>query len=243
MEAMNHPGGFPFRVLDLTQTLDEASPHYPGDGPLRRSPLGDFSLPGGIFCANFRVDLPEHAGTHADAPRHFDPAGATLAEVPLPRCIGPGVLVDARERCSAAPAARIGAAELAAWEHRHGPPPAEPMVLISTGYARFWPDRGAYLGMDSSGGLHFPGLDGPAARKLALDWKARAVGIDSAGIDPGDAHDHAAHRELLPRGILVLENLAALDQLPPRGFFVAAFPAKWGGASGGPVRVAAFIPL
>lgn len=239
---MTDPELFPFHLVDLTQALDARTPLWPGDGPLRRETLCEGIQPNGNFCANYRLDLPEHAGTHADAPRHFDPQGATLEAVPIDQCVGPAVVIDASGICLADPDARIGTSDFETWIKNYGPPPPRPVVLISTGFARFWPDRARYLGEDASGVLHFPGLDGDAARQLALDWGARAVGIDTAGIDPGNSTNHPAHHELLLRGLLVLENLASLKDLPPRGFFVAGLPAKWGGASGGPVRVVALIP-
>jgi len=40
----------------------------------------------------------------------------------------------------------------------------------------------------------------------------------------------------------VLENVANLDGLPDKGFYVMALPMKIGGGSGGPVRIVALVP-
>lgn len=41
------------------------------------------------FAAN-EFCTPEHAGTHLDAPYHFDKKGLKVAEIPLNNLIGPG---------------------------------------------------------------------------------------------------------------------------------------------------------
>jgi kynurenine formamidase len=39
----------------------------------------------------------------------------------------------------------------------------------------------------------------------------------------------------------IFENVAALDQLPEQGAFVAALPMKIAGGSGGPLRIVARV--
>ena len=68
------------------------------------------------------------------------------------------------------------------------------------------------------------------------------MGIDTASIDPGHSKNFPAHRILGEANLYGLENVAALDQLPPRGAFVTALPLKIRGGSGGPVRIMATLP-
>lgn len=44
----------------------------------------------------FRYTASTHAGTHADAPRHHDPGGAAIDEIPLDAYAGPARLLDLR---------------------------------------------------------------------------------------------------------------------------------------------------
>ncbi|NRA98088.1 MAG: cyclase family protein, partial [Planctomycetes bacterium] len=90
--------------------------------------------------------------------------------------------------------------------------------------------------------LHFPGLAGEAARWLIDERRMRAVGIDTASIDPGISSDFEAHRVLAAAQVPVLENVASLDRLPSRGFEVIALPMKIRGGSGAPVRILARVP-
>ncbi len=68
------------------------------------------------------------------------------------------------------------------------------------------------------------------------------LGIDTASIDYGPSTDFLAHRVGAAANVANLENLTALDQLPPTGATVIALPMKIAGGSGGPVRVVALVP-
>jgi kynurenine formamidase len=116
-------------------------------------------------------------------------------------------------------------------------------VLIRTGWGSRWPDKKTYLGTDAPGdveNLHFPGISPQAAELLAARGIA-AVGIDTASMDPGASRDFRTHQILSAAQIPGLENVANLDQLPPRGALVLALPMKIGGGSGAPCRIVALI--
>ena len=68
------------------------------------------------------------------------------------------------------------------------------------------------------------------------------MGIDTASIDYGPSVSFETHRILSEAEVPALENLAALEQLPARGFWLVALPMKIGGGSGGPLRAVALIP-
>jgi kynurenine formamidase len=67
------------------------------------------------------------------------------------------------------------------------------------------------------------------------------VGIDTASIDFGQTKDYPTHQRLFRDGIPALENVAALETLPPDKFTVIALPMKIGGGSGAPCRVIAVL--
>lgn len=71
--------------------------------------------------------------------------------------------------------------------------------------------------------------------------KVKAVGTDALAIDAFTTTDYPAHRTLLSRGILVIENLNNLGSLPPFSYFMA-LPLKIKGGSGSPIRAVAFKP-
>ncbi len=69
----------------------------------------------------------------------------------------------------------------------------------------------------------------------------KAVGIDTAIIDPGKSTLFEAHVALMSRNVPAFENVANLDRLPATGVFVVALPVKIRGGSGGPLRIVARI--
>ncbi len=235
-----------FRAIDLTHPLDAAGCAWPGEPPFRLEPPEVASLPDGTRVVSHRFSSPEHFGTHLDAPAHLVAAGQTVEALPLERLVAEGACVDARDAVGDDPRARVTRPVFEAWEARHGRITRGSIVLVATGWSARWGDPLRYLGSAdcSAAGataLAFPGLDAEAARWLADERGIGAVGIDTAGIDPGDSADLAAHRALLPRGVIVLENLARLETLPARGFLVVALPLPIRGGSGAPARVVALL--
>jgi arylformamidase len=69
----------------------------------------------------------------------------------------------------------------------------------------------------------------------------KAVGVDTLSPDVfGDA-GAPVHRALLGAGVVIVENLANLDRVPPR-FHLMALPLKVKGGSGAPCRATALVP-
>ena len=131
-------------------------------------------------------------------------------------------------------------------EKREGLLVRNAIVLVRTGFGKYWPDRGKYMGTDERGDsavakLHFPGLHPEAAHWLVNVRKIKAIGIDTPSIDRGQSKDFKSHVALYEKNTPALENVANLDQLPEKGFTVIALPMKIKGGSGGPVRIVALL--
>jgi kynurenine formamidase len=132
-----------------------------------------------------------------------------------------------------------------AWERRHGRIPGGAIVVMRTGWARYWPDRKKYFGTDAPHDpttLHFPGFSKEAAEFLLKERRIDGVGIDTASIDYGQSRDFIVHRILNGADVYGLENIANLDKLPPTGATLIALPIKIKGGTGGPVRIIAILP-
>jgi kynurenine formamidase len=136
--------------------------------------------------------------------------------------------------------------DFVAWEAANGASLEDRIVLIRTGFGRCWPDAAKYLGTAEQGKaaltqLHFPGLDPSAADWLVARRRIRMVGIDTASIDHGQTTNYLTHQRLFRDNVPALENVAAMDGLPPSGFTLIALPMKIGGGSGAPCRVIAVL--
>jgi kynurenine formamidase len=90
--------------------------------------------------------------------------------------------------------------------------------------------------------MHFPGYSAEAARFLVHERKVRGLGIDTLSIDYGLSRDFEVHHIVNGAGRYGLENVAHLDKLPPRGFWLTISPIKLETGSGGPARIFALLP-
>jgi len=231
-------------LVDLTYSFDEQTIYWP-TAPSRFSKTTLFHghTEGGFFYSAFAIATPEHGGTHIDAPVHFAEGQDTTEAIPLERLVAPGVVVDMRDASSRDRDALLSVEHIEAFERQHGLIDCGSIVLVLTGWGHQWPDAKRYLGDDTPGdasNLHFPGISEAAARALVARGVA-AVGIDTASIDHGPSKDFIAHRVLMEAGIPGFENVANLDELPPRGAQIIALPMKIAGGSGGPLRIIAIV--
>ena len=102
------------------------------------------------------------------------------------------------------------------------------VVLIMTGY-------------DSKAGtpewFNHPGLDESGAKYLA-DLNINAVGIDAPSIDQSP---FPGHLNLLPKRIVIYENLTNLKELVGKKFTFYGFPLRITSGSASPVRALAIL--
>lgn len=234
------------QVLDLTYSFDKNTIYWPTADGFKWTKDQWGPNPGGYFYASASYAASEHGGTHIDSPLHFAEGQQSTDEIPVTRLIAPAMVVDVTAACHRNLDYLVSADDITTWEGAHGRIPEGAIVLVRTGWGKYWPDAKHYLGTDEHGPtavakLHFPGISAEAARLLA-SRRVSGVGIDTASIDYGQSKDFQAHRILYAQNIYGLENVANLDRLPPTGALVIALPMKIKGGTGGPVRVVAVLP-
>jgi kynurenine formamidase len=233
------------RVVDLTHAFDADTLYWP-TAPFRFvwKKLTWGETEGGWYAAG-AFSAPEHGGTHLDAPVHFAAGGRSVERIPVERLVAPAVVIDVAERAASDATYRLGESDVRAFEARHGAVEPGTIVLLRTGWDRFWPDAKRYLGDDTPGDaskLRFPSYGADAARLLVEERQVAALGVDTASIDYGPSADFPVHRILAGRDVYGLENLTGLDELPPTGALLVALPMKIAGGSGAPARVIALLP-
>ncbi len=224
-------------VVDLAYPLDEQSPYWPegaAQSPFHASVVATFERDG-YFART--LTLPEHFGTHTDAPAHFDPKGLTVDQIPLRKLLAQAVVVDVSEAVKSNQDYRLTVEDLENWMNAHGPLPSGCLVFIRTGWGARWPSQKAYMNQDAKGVLHFPGLSLEAAKFLVEKTHTVAIGIDTASVDYGPSKNFEVHHFTTSAGLYHLENVANLDQLPATGTHVIVMPLKLRGGSGSPTRV------
>ncbi|HEV8631023.1 MAG TPA: cyclase family protein [Thermoanaerobaculia bacterium] len=234
------------RLVDLSHAYGAETLYWPAQPPqtFALEVLHHGPTPGGFFYAANKFCAPEHGGTHLDAPLHFGEGQWSAAEVPVDRLVAPALVIDVRAPAAADRDYRLTAADVAAWEARHGRIAGGAIVLLRTGWSERWPDRARYFGNPSTSDasdLHFPSF-GAAAVKVLLERGVAALGVDTASIDHGPSHDFPVHRLVAAANVPAFENLDHLDALPETGAWLVALPMKIGDGTGGPLRAVALLP-
>jgi kynurenine formamidase len=233
--------------IDLTWAFDEQSVYWPTNIPFTHDTVFEGINEQGYYYSSYRFAAEEHGGTHFDAPVHFAKGAMTVEQVPVEQLTGEGILVDVRQQAAADRDYLITAEDLQDWEAEHGRIPDGAIVLFNTGFWKFYPDKETYTGTTLAGqegvdNLSFPGIHPDAASWLVEHRDIKAVGLDTPSIDYGKSGDFMTHRILFAQGLTAYENLAHLDDLPAKRFWVMAFPMKIRGGSGAPLRIVAFLP-
>ena len=234
------------KLVDLSHPFDADTVYWPTAEGFRLEKDFEGVTDKGYFYAANKFSTAEHGGTHIDAPVHFAKGRHTVDEIPLEQLGGEGVVVDVVKQSEASRDYQVTAEDFQRWEKQNGRIPAGAIVILRTGYARYWPDRKRYMGTDERGAgavpkLHFPGLHPEAARWLTVNRSVKAVGLDTPSIDYGQSTLFESHRVLFEKNVPAFENLNNLDQLPAKNFTVVALPMKIRGGSGGPLRAIAIL--
>jgi kynurenine formamidase len=233
------------KLVDLTYSFSEETLHWPTAKPFHLETVHEGRTPGGFWYSSYVYSGSEHVGTHLDAPFHFAEGKWTTEQIPLSRTIGPAVVIDMRRQSAKNADYRLAIEDIHAWEKVHGRLPSNAIVMIHSGWGKFWGDRKRYFGTDEPGNvtdLHFPGLSAEAAEFLVKQRRVKAVGIDTPSIDHGPSQDFAAHQILGAANAPIFENVARLELIPSKGATIFAIPMKIKGGSGAPLRIFGLLP-
>jgi kynurenine formamidase len=246
------------RIYDLAQPYYPGMPHHPNHPPFLfglSKKHGDYVASNGGSSASEALTLGGHVGTHIDALCHFscggklhggeEAAGLQSYVGGLERHavdgIAPifrrGILLDiaGQSGVEALPAdfeiapEHLEAAAVAA----HVQVEPGDVVLLRTGWARFWGDAARFIAQ-----VHGPGPGEPGARWLS-GRGVFAAGSDTVAFEKVPASSMPVHVHLLVEsGIHIIECLN-LEQLAAERcytFLFTATPLRIRGGTGSPIR-------
>ena len=200
------------RLWDISPPVQAGTPVFPGDTPFA---LGWAARIGPGCPVNVgTLTMSPHTGAHADAPLHYDDAGAAIGLVDLAPYLG---------RCRVIHAIDCG--PLIEWRHLvHARADLPQRVLVRTyrqaPVARWDPLLAAYA---------------PETVERLADLGVMLIGIDTASIDPAASKTLDSHQVIRRRDLRVLENLV-LDAVPEGDYELIALPLKLTTADASPVR-------
>jgi arylformamidase len=199
------------RLWDISPAVHAASPVFPGDAVYHQH--WNARIAPGCPVNVATITLSPHTGAHADAPLHYDDAGAAIGEVALEPYLGHCRVIHA-----------IGRGPLIEWTHlEHALADLPPRLLVRS-YAQQpegWdPQLAAFA---------------PHTVERLADLGVVLIGIDTASIDPAPSKALPSHQVIRRRGLRVLENLR-LDEVPEGDYELIALPLKLISADASPVR-------
>jgi arylformamidase len=199
-------------LIDISQPLTAATPMWPGDTAFDSRPTWVHGPGCPVAVAAFTSST--HAGTHADAPLHYDPAGAPIDAVPLDAYVGPVRVVDLRGRGPVVTPEMLAPALETPVER----------ILLRT-YDRFphaeW--QSDFMSIAAAT------IEVLAAHGVVL------IGTDAPSLDPQDSKTMDAHHAVRAADMRILEGLV-LDSVEPGDYELIALPLRLAGLDAAPVR-------
>jgi len=200
-------------IIDLSVTLNERTPVYPGDPQTEISSAGTLDQAG---YEDHYVCIGTHIGTHIDAPSHMIADGKNLHEFPIERFTGRGVLIIAQET--------FDIETLKNADIQEGD-----IVLFNTGMSDKYQDPSYFT--------DYPAMSEDIAAYL-VQQKVGMVGVDTCSVD--NQEGFPIHKQLLAAEVLIIENLTNLKALEGMTFKVHAYPIKLE-LDGAPARIVAEV--
>lgn len=208
-------------IFDLSQPVENQMTYFPGDPKPSIQPAADVAAPWQVS----QLHLGSHTGTHIDAASHYYAERSSIDRYPLERFLLPGGVAEAiglsPDQAISAEAIRPALAQL----------PRGGTLLIRTGWDQFWKTEEYY---------RHPYISAEAAKDI-VKAGVSLVGIDALNVDSTEQGSSLIHEILLGNDVLIVENLAHLDQLETGRIYRFSFlPILLPGLDGSPIRAVAW---
>ena len=212
------------KVIDLTHTISEDMPVYPGTEQPKLKPANSYEKDGfkeTLLC------MYSHTRTHVDPTSHLYAEGTSLDALDASRFVGRALKIDCRDIADGEPIT------MAALNSRLELARQADFLLFNTGWDKKWGSE-AYFG-------DYPCIADDVV-DFILSTDKKGIGFDVIGVDPIADSGLVRHRKLFKHNEIVnIENLKDLDKCPDGLFWFFALPLKWKNADGAPIRAIAFI--
>jgi kynurenine formamidase len=212
------------KIIDLTHTISEDMPVFPGTEPPKLDPANTYEKDG---FKETLMTMYTHTGTHIDPPAHLFPGRTTLDAFPIDQFVGKAVVIDGTD----VPAG--GKITMAHIDNVRENADAAEFLIFNTGWERYW-GRDEYF-------ENFPVMDEEVADYLKTSGK-KGVGVDVMSLDPVADEYLTTHRRLFKDSeLVVVENLKNLGRLGNGLFTFIALPLNHKDGDGSPTRAIAMV--
>ncbi|MBK5242803.1 cyclase family protein [Clostridium sp.] len=205
------------KITDLTHTIHSDMPVFPGT----EQPI--FIKANTLEKDGFqeaKITMFSHTGTHIDSPAHMLSSGPYLDDLDIEQFIGNATILD----FSNIKTKFIDVDSLRPYEEKIK---NVEFIIIKTGWSKYWGEKRYFES--------FPALSEESAKWLS-QFNLKGIGIDAISIDDMDSTTFAVHKILMPKNIIIIENLTNLDSISSENFILSILPLKNKEADGSPVR-------
>jgi kynurenine formamidase len=226
-------------IVDLSREIFHRTQTHPSHPPVVMTVWNDHNeekrAGNTVFTSKaMYLSMSDHAGSHVDAPVHFDPrpGAQSVDEMPLEKFYTSAFCIDL-SHIPLKTAATLEEVQAAVAKSGQSIQPGDTVLV--------WLATNERL-LGKPGYLHdFPGLSLPAIHWLA-DQGIGMFGVEAISPAPEGEPNFQAHMACAKRGITHMECLANLDKLIGRGRFrFIGFPLKIRGGTASPIRAVAIF--
>lgn len=212
------------RVFDLTHTIREDMPVYPGTEKPILLPANSYEKDGfreTKFC------MYSHTGTHIDAPAHLFDGTFTLDQFSADQFIGRALVID----CTSFPDGSF--IPLSHLDQYKGKVESVDFLLFRLGWDKKW-GSDAYFG-------DYPCLALDLLNYI-IDGDYKGIGFDVIGLDPIFGATLERHKKLFHyKNIINIENLCNLEIFGDEIFMFSCLPIKVENSDGAPCRAIGWL--
>lgn len=227
------------RFVDLSREIYHRTPTHPAHPPVAVGVWYDHDEVKTAGETRFtskalHFSMSDHAGTHLDAPCHFnaDPKAPSIDQVPLENCYTEAICLDLSD-VPLKHEITVAEMEEALSNSKQQIKPRD-TVLINMGVNKRLFGTRAYL-------HDFPGLHVDSVHWLA-DKGILMFGVEAVSPAPEGEPNYKAHLACAERGITHIECLWNLEGVVGKGRFrFIAFPLKIRGGTASPIRAVAML--
>ncbi|MEG2290468.1 MAG: cyclase family protein [Clostridium sp.] len=205
------------KITDLTHIIYSDMPVFPGTEQPILEKANTVEKDG---FQETKITMYSHTGTHIDAPAHMLNNGPYLDNLSIEHFIGNATILD----FSNSDLKHIDVDSLIWYEEKIK---AVEFIIIKTGWNKYWGTERYFE--------DFPALTEDAAKWLT-QFNLKGIGIDAISIDDMKSTTFAVHKTLMPKNIIIIENLTNLDSISSEYFILSVMPLKTPDADGSPVR-------
>lgn len=211
------------RVIDLTHTIKENMPVYPGTDTPKLRTANTYAENG---FKETLLSFYSHTGTHMDPPAHLFADGMTLDAFPAGQFIGKALVIDCTHLKEGED---ITMQEL----RKYGGKEAQvEFLLFHLGWDARWGKKSYFE--------DYPCIDAEVLQYI-LGGNYKGIGFDVIGLDPIADENLTRHKALLQKNIVNIENLKNLGLCGKEPFWFACLPIKVEASDGAPARAIAWF--